>query len=584
MKLRTKFYLIYSVLTLIPLCAILSFSYQQYNRTTYQRMDEYSNNIFNSAVSEVNSSLESVSQSIRFLTFYSDDTADSVVHTLKQFSDPGKNFTSYDIFKANQYCNNVFSNLLISNDSIHGIYLFTPADVTFSCSNPQYSTLSENYNPKKDYWYSQTLESGGSYYISSHTADNMFTDDSPSIYFSLSVKDVYTHKFMGVILVDCDPDILNLDNVNTLPDITLMKVQNQDNGSLLYSNEKALKKDFANSKIVTKTKKLSVVPLALTASFDYDALFDTYKIGYTMLLGIAAVCVIGYMILTYFITKNLVHPLEALCTAMTRQQQQQFAFSSPYMNRTDEIGTLYNEYAHMLEELNTSIKHDYKDKLILLDAQMKSLEAQINSHFLFNTLESINSMAELEDNEQIATMSLALGNMFRYSIKTESELVTLRDELQHVQNYVSIQKIRFSNRFLLVTDIPDSLYDEKVLKLILQPLVENALYHGLNYCARGDRITIHAERNSSGPGGNVLKITVLDNGQGISEETLKQIQLKLKEEAKFTELGHRNKQSIGLKNIHSRIELYYGVGYGLQVESRRDQGTCITILIPVTGG
>jgi two-component system sensor histidine kinase YesM len=137
---------------------------------------------------------------------------------------------------------------------------------------------------------------------------------------------------------------------------------------------------------------------------------------------------------------------------------------------------------------------------------------------------------------------------------------------------------------LLVTDIPDSLYDEKVLKLILQPLVENALYHGLNYCAQGDSITIHAERNSFGPGGNVLKITVLDNGQGISEKTLKQIQLKLKEEAKFTELGHRNKQSIGLKNIHSRIELYYGMGYGLQVESRQDQGTCITILIPVTGG
>lgn len=246
------------------------------------------------------------------------------------------------------------------------------------------------------------------------------------------------------------------------------------------------------------------------------------------------------------------------------------------MKRTDEIGTLYNEYANMLDELNASIKRDYQDKLNVLDAQMKSLEARINSHFLFNTLESINSMAEIDNNEKIATMSLALGNMFRYAIKTPSEIVLLEDEINHMNDYISIQSIRFSNKFTLTLDVPETLYHEKVLKLILQPLVENSFYHGLNYCTTGDNITVQAKKAE-----NILYITVSDNGQGMTEDIMNDLQTKLSEEASFTELGHRNKQGIGLKNIHSRIELYYGKGYGLTIQSQSGNGTSITIRIPV---
>ena len=126
---------------------------------------------------------------------------------------------------------------------------------------------------------------------------------------------------------------------------------------------------------------------------------------------------------------------------MSSQSGHTLIQSTRYLNRTDEIGTLYNEYNAMVESLNAAVKQDYQDKLVLLDAQMKSLEARINSHFLFNTLEAINSIAELEDNESIATMSLALGNMFRYTLKTQSELVTVQDELDHVNDYVTIQTI-----------------------------------------------------------------------------------------------------------------------------------------------
>lgn len=576
MKLRNKFFLIFSILAIIPLLIISIYAYRHYAQTIRQRVLEFSENLFQNAVAEANTTLSDISQTVNYMTFYSGENGYSIVETLKTFADSEDDFTSYDVMKASQYCNSVFQNLMVDNEYIHGIYIFTPTNVIFSSSIQQYSALKSGYRPEMYKWYQDTLDLEGRFYISSFTSQDMFTDQTDSIYFAKSIRDVYNHKFLGVVLIDCDPGVINLDNVNSMSDITLLTIANTKNSVVLYTNLDSLEKDFSRSNREVKKASLTISPLELTATFNYDALYKEFNLTGEVLLTIAFTCIFGYIILAYAFTKNLVRPLESLSHTMSRQRGGSFSFSSPYLNRTDEIGTLYNEYANMLEELDASIKRDYKDKLIILDAQMKSLEARINSHFLFNTLESINSMAELDDNEPIATMSLALGNMFRYSIKTQSELVTLRDELSHVRDYISIQTIRFSNRFSLLVDIPGELYDLKVLKLILQPLVENALYHGLNYCTRGDRIVLHARREDS-----TLHISVSDNGQGMPPEMLEALNRKLQEDASFTELGHRTKQSIGLKNIHSRIELYYGKGYGLQIASSMEKGTTITIRLPI---
>ncbi len=576
MKLRNKFFLIFSVLAIIPLLIISIYAYRHYAQTIRQRVLEFSENLFQNAVAEANTTLNDISQTVNYMTFYSSENGYSIVETLKTFAGSEDDFTSYDVMKASQYCNSVFQNLMVDNEYIHGIYIFTPTNVVFSSSMQQYSALRSDYRPEMYKWYQDTLDLEGRFYISSFTSQDMFTDNTDSIYFAKSIRDVYNHKFLGVVLIDCDPGVINLDNVNYMPDITLLTISNTKNSVVLYTNLDSLEDDFSRSNREVKKASLAISPLELTATFNYDALYKEFNLTGEILLTIAFTCISGYIILAYAFTKSLVRPLENLSHTMSRQRGGSFSFSSPYMNRTDEIGTLYNEYANMLEELDASIKRDYKDKLIILDAQMKSLEARINSHFLFNTLESINSMAELDDNEPIATMSLALGNMFRYSIKTQSELVTLQDELSHVQDYISIQSIRFSNHFSLLTDIPGELYEQKVLKLILQPLVENALYHGLNYCTRGDQIVLSARREES-----TLYISVSDNGQGMPPEMLEALNRKLEEDASFTELGHRTKQSIGLKNIHSRIELYYGKGYGLHIASSMGKGTTITIRLPV---
>ena len=315
---------------------------------------------------------------------------------------------------------------------------------------------------------------------------------------------------------------------------------------------------------------------SLLIAFNYDRLYDELNPSISLIIAVIAASLIIALIAIYFVTSRLISPIERLSWAISRQGRDELRFVNPYSDRKDEIGTLYFEYADMVNRMNEMVKTRYKDKLILLDSQMKSLEAGINSHFLFNTLESINSMAELENNKNIGTMSLALGNMFRYSIKTQSELVSLKDELGHVNDYISIQNIRFNGNFHFNETIPKELLNTKVLKLILQPLVENSLYHGLEYCTIGDTISLSALEQD----GNLV-ITVSDNGKGMSCDELAKIQSRLSEEPQFTELGHRNNQSIGLKNIHSRIELYYGVEYGLSINSSLNNGTVITIKIPM---
>jgi two-component system sensor histidine kinase YesM len=170
---------------------------------------------------------------------------------------------------------------------------------------------------------------------------------------------------------------------------------------------------------------------------------------------------------------------------------------------------------------------------------------------------------------------MALGNMFRYSIKTKSELVSLQDELNHVNDYVSIQLIRFDSNFKIDYNIQDGIRDTRILKLILQPLVENSLYHGLNRCSIKGTITINAYIED-----NVVIINIQDNGMGIPNEQLSKIKDLLDKPPQFTELGHREQISIGLKNIHTRIQLYYGLEYGLSIESIEGQGTNISIKVP----
>lgn len=213
--------------------------------------------------------------------------------------------------------------------------------------------------------------------------------------------------------------------------------------------------------------------------------------------------------------------------------------------------------------------------------ELTALQSQINPHFLYNTLESVRGQALLDGNKEIAGMMEALSSFFRYSISRKGSLVTLRDELANIQNYMMIQRYRFNNRFsmeIYIDEEDEAAYDFNIPKLIIQPVVENAVFHGLEERLEGGTVSIEVivtEKN--------MMISVSDNGKGMDDEALSRLNERIHSQADMlVEEGEKEQTNtgIGLPNIHKRIQLLFGEEYGLSVYSTLNQGTDVEITVP----
>lgn len=577
MKLRKKLFLILLFMALLPTICITFISYYRYEKTLRQQMHEYSSNLFAQAVLKTNNTLEELEKVSSIFSSYSPGNY-SLIRSLKPYADKNRDYDSLSTYQTRQNLKNMCQNLFNTYDFIYGIYLFTPSGIDFNFENTTGSRLVYGYTPNEEDWYTEVLSQQDPYYISGiATHDTMFKGSKESFFIAKKLYDIYSSQNLGILLINCNPDVFDLSSLNTIPNVTSITIANCDKNEIIYSTSPdneipsiAEAREQANN-----STELSLPSLTLFTSVDNSQLYREFNTTGFLLILTAVFFLAAGIILALYFSRFVTRPIVHLSKKMSKQHGENLSISTSYLTRTDEIGILYNEYNSMIEELNTAIRTNYQNKLISLDAQMKSLEARINSHFLFNTLEAINSIALIEGSKQITTMSMALGNMFRYAIKTKSELVTLQDEINHVIDYISIQSIRFNQRFTFRLHIPESMRSLKVLKLILQPIVENSFSHGLLNCQFGHLISIFGFTFDT-----YFYLYVVDDGKGMAPEQLQALNDSLMEEPEFKELGHRTSQSIGLKNINTRIELYYGKGYGLFAESKPGKGTLIRIKLP----
>ncbi|HHW47389.1 MAG TPA: sensor histidine kinase [Clostridiaceae bacterium] len=242
----------------------------------------------------------------------------------------------------------------------------------------------------------------------------------------------------------------------------------------------------------------------------------------------------------------------------------------------DEIQRLADGFNNMVSKLKWFMEDNYKKGIRAKEAELNALQAQINPHFLYNTLESINwkAMMLTKGQNTVSNMVTALATLLRLSISRGGEVVTFEDEINHVKSYLVIQKERYSNKFEVEWDIDPRIYSYKCLKLILQPIVENAIYHGLELKPDKGILIIRGELLS-----DIIKISIIDNGRGMSRERLETVRgyLERRENAK-------EQQSIGLTNVNERIKLYFGDEYGLKIFSEQNEGTVIEIHLPLIAG
>ncbi len=280
--------------------------------------------------------------------------------------------------------------------------------------------------------------------------------------------------------------------------------------------------------------------------------------------------------LYFFMTRWLIRPVHLLKKQM-RQAASGFLEAKVKTTGQDEIADLGKSFNTMLQQIKMLLEKGIHEQEQIKKAELRTLQAQINPHFLYNTLDSIVWMAEANKNTQVIQLVQALSRFFRISLSKGRDWISLKDELEHVQNYLIIQQMRYRDILDYEIDVHPSLLNTPILKMTLQPIVENALYHGIKNKRRKGLIRISAQAERDG----VFTLVVEDDGIGITSERMEQIQQRLNM-ASSQELTEDNTIiGFGLYNVHQRVRLYYGSNYGVTIESVELQGTHISIHIPI---
>jgi two-component system sensor histidine kinase YesM len=301
----------------------------------------------------------------------------------------------------------------------------------------------------------------------------------------------------------------------------------------------------------------------------YDTLFHRviFIQGVEILIFVIAFIVV--ILLGVQFAFGLTKPLENLTREIKLVETGNFNLPKDRIRaepRLDEIGVLHNDFELMIAKINDLINENYIKQFIIKDTQMKALQAQINPHFMYNTLESINWMAKVNNQTNISLMAESLGNLLRGALKNKENTITIDEELQLLQSYITIQKIRYEDRLDFQLLIEESLRICKIPQLTLQPIVENAIAYGVECMSETCTIRVSFQSNNEH-----IRIMIEDNGPGIEPDLLMHINV-----GDFKPHGF----GIGLKNISDRLKLVFGEEYGVVVYSQLGDGTKVVIDIP----
>jgi len=293
---------------------------------------------------------------------------------------------------------------------------------------------------------------------------------------------------------------------------------------------------------------------------------------------IILVTAIAY-VLNAFILKNL----RRLTDTMKKVRRGE-AYTGITIRGGGEVGELAHHFSKLMNTINTLVAQAVQKQALSKEAELRTLHNQIDAHFLYNTLENIKMLAEIENQRAISDALTSLGGMMRYNFKWSGEYVKLRDEIRHIENYIEVMNIRFEHPIVLKLNIEPAYRELEVLKMSLQPIVENSVKHAWTGSSEepGNRVI---QIDVSEGSGNIY-IAVHDNGSGLSPDRLSELREVLyAEEEPVTRLSgpgvsDRRTGGIGLRNVHQRLQLFYGGEYGLEIESGEGSWTTVFMSLP----
>ncbi|BFK20963.1 sensor histidine kinase [Mediterraneibacter glycyrrhizinilyticus] len=323
------------------------------------------------------------------------------------------------------------------------------------------------------------------------------------------------------------------------------------------------------SKLYTMSKSKRTGWTVVGAAYTSELLKNNEQaqMWYLLVASILLLAVIG---ISGIISREITKPIRSLRDSMRKVQNGQFDTHVEVITE-NEIGSLGRSFNLMTSEIRALMEQNVYEQKQKRKSELKALQAQINPHFLYNTLDSIIWMSEAGENDEVVEMTSALARLLRQSISNDQEEVELEKEFEYVKNYLTIQKMRYKDKLEFFIYVDPRVAHVPVIKLVLQPLVENAIYHGIKYKETKGNLKIYAK-----PVDGRVEIVVADDGIGMDEDVMEHI---------FDE--HRKEQKrngVGVPNVQKRLQLQYGSEYGIRYESVKGAGTKVVITIPTDGG
>lgn len=283
---------------------------------------------------------------------------------------------------------------------------------------------------------------------------------------------------------------------------------------------------------------------------------------------VVGIILIIFFVLATFLRRSIVKPVDELVNATTKIAGGDFE-SKVRVGSDDEIGKLAASVNDMSEHLEVLVEHIKEDERKMRHAELRLLQEQINPHFLYNTLDTIVWLIETNDSEKAVNMVVSLSDFFRLVLSKGKELITIKEEEQHIRSYLEIQQVRYHDILDYDIHIDPEIYDYQILKLTLQPLVENSLYHGIKYKRAKGLIDITGVKD-----GDNIVLKVEDTGVGMDMETLERLRDEICKPCQETKSG------FGLANVNERIRMYFGNDYGMTIDSEIGKGTIVKIKVP----
>ena len=586
LKIRQKLLFTFLFVIIVPLTSLTLVIYKISSDITWKNMQTISEMGLEQAASDFKRKMENMSSAANSLVYNN-----QVQEILTQESDGSHN---YDQIQYKDKLVGIIKGLENNEQGIYKVRIFVPDQLFFSKENTSIFSM-DNTEFKRDYadmikrednvsWkmpYDKQYEFNtqkvnvissinlirnystlkghlgaiiGAVYVDSKVADlQKFLQN-----YTLELGDIYAVVNENGELVISSLKTLTETDLKTIKDISLVKYQDIKGKRSVFQGEPML----FNSKSLgySNWKIISVVPMNKITK-------NSKKLRNYSLLTLLALSFVAYGIAIY-VSMHLTYRITELLKKMKVAQQGDLN-QKVAVEGTDEIAEIQINFNRMLDSMKELMEERYKMGIEIKHSELRALQAQINPHFLYNTLELINWKASTYDVSEVDELIKLLAKFYKLSLSQGRDVISISDEIEHVKTYLEIQNRRFMNGIKFTVEVEEEILKYSIPKLILQPIIENALLHGiLEKPESCGEIVLSGEINK----GNI-HIFVKDDGIGISQEGIDRLMSK---EIKKTASGY------GIRNVRDRIRLFYGEGYGVEYQSQIGLGTVVHITFPAT--